>query len=122
LIAIGSILAWVVFLLVRDHQPRRRNRRLERPHHTTKRNGTQAVQVGVMAETIESLTRERDTYKGACEEATAGAFALIAERDSLRAALRDLLEDTQHKNHNCGDDDCPVKRAREAIKSHGEIT
>jgi hypothetical protein len=29
----------------------------------------------------------------------------------LRAALRDLLDDTQHAEHECGDADCPVARA-----------
>ena len=42
--------------------------------------------------------------------------ALKAERDELLEALKDLLEDTEHKNHNCGDEDwCPVLRARAAI-------
>ena len=42
--------------------------------------------------------------------------AIKAERDELLEVLKDLLEDTEHKNHNCGDEDwCPVLRARAAI-------
>lgn len=34
---------------------------------------------------------------------------------SLADALSDLLADTQHENHYCGDDDCPVRVARVAL-------
>ena len=41
--------------------------------------------------------------------------ALNAEVARLREALKDLLEDTQHSKHHCGDEDCPVDRARDAL-------
>ena len=34
---------------------------------------------------------------------------------ALVEALDDLLADTQHATHDCGDDDCPVRRARAAL-------
>lgn len=40
---------------------------------------------------------------------------LIAAAPDLLEALRELLDDTQHSTHDCGDDDCPVRRARAAI-------
>ena len=46
--------------------------------------------------------------------------ALLAERDRLRDALRNLLQDTQHDHHNCGDADCPVLLARAALKGGGD--
>jgi hypothetical protein len=58
------------------------------------------------------LLRERDEAHRAIAKAW---IEWDAQRDRLRAALRDLLEDTQHKHHNCADTDCPVKRAREAL-------
>jgi hypothetical protein len=46
------------------------------------------------------------------EEAHAALTACHAE--GLAEALRDLLEDTQHRDHACGDtlENCPVLRAR----------
>jgi hypothetical protein len=38
---------------------------------------------------------------------------LIAE---LKLRLSDLLEDTQHSEHNCTDVDCPVAMARAALE------
>lgn len=37
----------------------------------------------------------------------------------LEKALRDLLEDTQHAGHDCGDtpDNCPVLRARSLMEN-----
>lgn len=43
-----------------------------------------------------------------------------AERDLLRVALRALLADTQHAGHDCGDHDCPVAMARQALGSTGD--
>jgi hypothetical protein len=37
-----------------------------------------------------------------------------AER--LFYALRELLEDTQHKGHNCGQGACPVAEARAVLR------
>lgn len=44
---------------------------------------------------------------------------LQAERVDLREALRALLEDTQHSDHNCGDPDCPVDQARQLLQTKG---
>jgi len=48
---------------------------------------------------------------------------LIAAAPDLLEALEELMEDTQHKHHDCGNDDCPVRRARAAIaRAKGEAT
>lgn len=39
---------------------------------------------------------------------------------ALVEALDDLLADTQHATHDCGDDDCPVRRARAALALYRE--
>lgn len=42
---------------------------------------------------------------------------LRVEINRLRKALRDLLDDTQHTGHDCGDEEwCPVIAARKAIE------
>ena len=43
-----------------------------------------------------------------------GATACSVTAEELAEALRDLLEDTQHREHNCGDapENCPVLKAR----------
>lgn len=43
--------------------------------------------------------------------------AIRAKRRSseLLSALKDLLEDTQHSTHNCGDPDCCVAVARRLV-------
>lgn len=38
-----------------------------------------------------------------------------AKIEQLQEALRALLEDTQHSDHNCGDPDCPVDAARQLL-------
>lgn len=53
--------------------------------------------------TPHEITRLND-YCGPCLTPT--------EIERLRAALRELLGDTQHAAHACGDPDCPVDRAR----------
>ena len=39
---------------------------------------------------------------------------------ALVVALDDLLADTQHATHDCGDDDCPVRRAHAALALYRE--
>ena len=42
---------------------------------------------------------------------------VTAERDRLREALKNLLQDTQHAEHeDCEDGPCPVREARAALK------
>lgn len=49
---------------------------------------------------------------------------LIAAAPELLEALKDLLSDTQHSTHDCGDEEwCPVIKARAAIaKAQGSPT
>lgn len=47
-------------------------------------------------------------YSPPIEWVTANAKRHAVE---LYEALKDLVEDTQHVNHNCGDRDCPVRKA-----------
>ena len=43
--------------------------------------------------------------------------ALDAAVEPYRQALRELLQDTQHVDHNCGDDEnCPVIKARKLLE------
>ena len=42
-----------------------------------------------------------------------GAAAEREAKEELLAALQDLLMDTQHAEHECGDKNCPVARAVE---------
>jgi hypothetical protein len=39
---------------------------------------------------------------------------------ALEDALRDLLDDTQHSEHDCSDVDCPVSRARKLLDGQVE--
>ena len=50
------------------------------------------------------------------------AFITLAVNryDALVAALRNLLADTQHAEHNCGDEDYPVAKARALLAKIGE--
>lgn len=51
------------------------------------------------------------------------AFITLAvnHHDALVEALRNLLADTQHAEHNCGDEDCPVAKAHALLaKIEGE--
>ena len=51
------------------------------------------------------------------EEAADRIEALSADVLRLQVALHNLLEDTQHVDHNCGDEDwCPVIAARAALE------
>lgn len=55
------------------------------------------------------------------EEAADRIETLTAEVERLREALKDLLEDTQHANHDCGDEEwCPVIAARAALAGRDE--
>lgn len=55
----------------------------------------------------------------------AAGYSIVSteELEGLRAALRDLLDDTQHAEHGrgapdyCGDPECPVARARAALEA-----
>ena len=40
---------------------------------------------------------------------------LAARVEELEAALRNLLNDTQHSEHHCGDEACPVSIARAVL-------
>ena len=49
------------------------------------------------------------------------AFIALAvnNHDAIMEALRNLLADTQHAEHNCGDEDCPVAKARALLAKIG---
>ena len=44
----------------------------------------------------------------------------VNHHDALVEALRNLLADTQHAEHNCGDEDYPVAKARALLAKIGE--
>ncbi len=44
------------------------------------------------------------------------AFWLYENSERVMQALSDLLNDTQHKDHNCGDKGCPVLAARRIVR------
>lgn len=47
---------------------------------------------------------------------------LVAAAPEMYEALKDLLADTQHISHNCGEEDCPVFRARSVVaKVEGKV-
>lgn len=72
---------------------------------------------------FESLVQERDELKGEIALWTNPARSvihemnsLVQERDALRNALKNLLDDTQHAEHeDCEDGPCPVREARAAL-------
>lgn len=49
------------------------------------------------------------------EEAKVKIATIEAENAELRSALSGLLADTQHSDHDCGDEGCPVDIARNAL-------
>lgn len=78
---------------------------------------------------LEAVRKERDEHKrdylttvgclGSCHERENILTAKLAQ---CVEALDDLLNDTQHKDHNCGDENCPVDKAREVLgKVKGEV-
>jgi hypothetical protein len=74
------------------------------------------VSEGVKAKTkeLESLSSERDANSVLTNENE----ALKAQVEKMREALSTLLNDTQHKDHDCGDIEfCPVKYARDVLES-----
>ena len=50
------------------------------------------------------------------EEQVRGLLRAEYQRDTLLAALWNLLDDTQHDEHHCTDPVCPVRIARAAIE------
>jgi hypothetical protein len=71
----------------------------------------------LLMEERDRLQRERNECASALTRALSLLNDALESKTALRAALRDLLEDTQHSNHDCGDDAsiCPVVRARETL-------
>jgi len=70
---------------------------------------------------IEALTAEKNKLGNLLlETADRNAREIVrleVENERLREALKDLLEDTQHKDHDCGDEKwCPVIKARAALE------
>lgn len=60
---------------------------------------------------LDQLSPERAHHMGLVYLAPITPYSTVA---ALVEALDDLLADTQHATHDCGDDDCPVRRARAA--------
>lgn len=82
-------------------------------------------------EALEAMTKERDALKALHHDCASqlrlalderneyqvAADKLAAENKVLRDALANLLEDTQHAEHeDCEDGPCPVREARAALK------
>ncbi len=71
---------------------------------------------------IERLTQQHESDKTLVQATEAcarhhqeRAESLTAKVSYLYGVLADLLEDTQHSAHFCGDEDCPVKVAQDAL-------
>ncbi len=48
-------------------------------------------------------------------------YHIIERVRELEKGLKDLLEDTQHVDHDCGDkENCPVLLARKLLQGHKE--
>lgn len=65
---------------------------------------------------LEAAGAEDKEHTNILNEIAARIEDLSAENERLREALRELLEDSQHVDHNCGDEDCPVLNARAALE------
>jgi hypothetical protein len=62
------------------------------------------------------VTTDREVLSAFVLHHEAEVATLQAEIADLRDALSELLLDTQHEQHICGDDTCPVVRARVLLK------
>lgn len=62
---------------------------------------------------ISSTRRSGENGLRNAEEVAQAAFD-ACRAEELLTSLRDLLEDSQHRDHDCGDslEDCPVLKAR----------
>lgn len=78
------------------------------------RRGHSVVEIRTTAGLPVAATAGGDYWKNFSDEALANA-RLIAAAPDLLAALTELLADTQHVRHNCGDPDCPVDVARQVV-------
>jgi len=56
---------------------------------------------------------------GGYQNENAAIVRAVNNHDALVEALRNLLADTQHAEHNCGDEDCPVAKARALLAKIG---
>jgi hypothetical protein len=65
---------------------------------------------------IERLTAELAD----CKESDRLIERLQARVGELEGAIAALLEDTQHSEHICPDDDCPVRLAKAALKEESD--
>jgi hypothetical protein len=61
------------------------------------------------------IVSTRDTIEGGIEVIPADKVRRLVE------ALKWLLNDTQHADHNCGDNECPVDNARQVLKEFREL-
>jgi len=69
------------------------------------------------ASVYDNLSAIADKWNLECDELREDNKRLSAERDELRTALKNLLEDTQHAEHeDCDEGPCPVREARELLK------
>ena len=73
-------------------------------------------------EKLNKLVLEHSTYepKMSNDDIDSKTMKKDVEIAMLRDALKSLLDDTQHKHHNCGEDDCPVLVARNALNITAE--
>lgn len=62
-----------------------------------------------------NLQRENIRINGIIDQQAERFESLETEIERLRTVLANLLEDTQHVEHDCGDADCPVEIARQFL-------
>lgn len=76
----------------------------------------QARLLGMSAERELALLARIDRLEKQLGEAVWNYGEKVRVNQELLEALKELLQDTQHVNHNCGDEAwCPVIKARAAI-------